>query len=327
LPYYLAIVGVPILLWELWTVIAWLADGPHQITQFRDTSSLNWYLAHGLEAITWIVALPMLVYVVRGCRRKREFLTFDMMFVLCGMSLTWTDAACNFFQPTFFASSNFINLNYMLGHMPFIVNPDAGRLPDPIFWGLGVEGGCMLALAVIAGRLISRARIRWPGISTAKLLGIMVLFAAAVELMLEIPAVAAGLWSYGAGPSLPLGHFGYAWLELLGGTGVFFIPALRVFKDDKGRSFLERGLERLRPGVRKGVTMLAMYAVMQLLWGAVGNIVLVGEPYAPKPRHMPAYTLNGMCDAPGTTGTRYGPCPGSPGYRMPGRHSLPGKSP
>jgi hypothetical protein len=67
--------------------------------------------------------------------------------------------------------------------------------------------------------------------------------------------------------------------------------------------------------------MLAMYSVFQLGGGGVANLPMLSGPYSPKWEKMPAYVVNGVCDAPGFRGTRYGPCPGSPGYRMPMRET------
>jgi hypothetical protein len=33
--------------------------------------------------------------------------------------------------------------------------------------------------------------------------------------------------------------------------------------------------------------------------------------------HAPRYLINGLCDVDTTTGTKYGPCPGSEGHRIP----------
>ena len=321
-PHYLAILGVPILVWEVWTLTAWLADGPRQITEFRDHDSLNWYLARFYEGLALAVAVPMLVYIVRGCRRARTIFTFDVMFVICGTSMFWLDQGINFFQPGVLMSSNWVNVNNPCGHMPFVVNPDCGRVPEPILLALCVEGLGMLALAVVAGRLVQWARQRQPGISTAKLLGLLVLFAVGIEIAFEIPIIASGLWTYTGGPSIPLGsQFRYALPEIIGGAAVFFIVAIRVFKDDKGRTFVERGLDGMKPRRAKLVMFLALYFVVQFLADGFGNIVALSGPYSPKWPEMPAYVVNDVCDAPGITGTRYGPCPGSPEYRMPGRQS------
>jgi hypothetical protein len=104
--------------------------------------------------------------------------------------------------------------------------------------------------------------------------------------------------------------------------------ALRIFTDDRGRTLVERGLDGVPARTRSAITMLAVYGFFQLvMWlGAIAPTWPVGLYATPMPK-LPAHIVNDICDAPGITGTRYGACPGSPGYRMPGRHSRPGRSP
>jgi hypothetical protein len=73
---------------------------------------------------------------------------------------------------------------------------------------------------------------------------------------------------------------------------------------------------------------MALYTIVQIaIWGFASMPYWVlgvhQHQWPPEPRQL----VNGMCNAPGVTGTRYGPCPGSPGFRMPVVGSLPGSSP
>jgi hypothetical protein len=75
--------------------------------------------------------------------------------------------------------------------------------------------------------------------------------------------------------------------------------------------------------------MLALYAYFQLAIWLVASMPLwfIG-PYEPqwKP-NIPPDIVNGICNVPGSTtpgtsGSRYGLCPGSPGYRIPIRQTF-----
>lgn len=113
-------------------------------------------------------------------------------------------------------------------------------------------------------------------------------------------------------------------------TRLFFrcAAALYTFRNDKGETLVERGLEGHTPRRQRTITMLALYAA-----GPVHDLgpldharhgPLVFQGGWPK---LPAHLANHLCDAPGIEGTCYGPCPGSPGFRMPVPYSLPGRSP
>ena len=154
---------------------AWLADGPRQVTEFRDRTSASWYAAHAVEAAMLVVAVALIVHLVRDVRRQGRLLTFDVMFCLCGATLWWADEALNFWVPAFLPSSNFVNMNNPLGHMPGMINPDIGRAPDPLLFTIPLESAGMLLGVWLLCWLAGRIRQRRPQISTAKLL--LVLFA------------------------------------------------------------------------------------------------------------------------------------------------------
>ena len=327
----LALIGIPFLAWEAWTVTAWLADGPHPVTTFRTTGSSSWWAARVIEGLLVVVAVAVTVHLVRDCRRTGRLLTFDVMFCLAALGTVNGDVP-NLLHPVLLYSSNWINLNAMCGHMPFVVNPDCGRAPDPIFaFGL-MTLFAYLGMAIVAGRVVSRARSRRPGISNGRLLVGVLAGGIVLDLLIEaVLVIPLRLWSWTPMPgSLSLGGgFHYPWIEALA-AGLFLglVMAVRVFRDDRGRTIVQRGLEHHTPSRRTAVTMLALYGAFQLgVWGVANLPVMTLGFYQRQWSPLPSHVVNDLCDAPGVHGTRYGPCPGSPGYRMPGRHSLPGRSP
>src|SRR5262245_38499892 len=80
----LALVAAPIMVLNAWTVIAWLADGPASVTEFRDPNSANWYVARVVEGLAVVGSILVLIHLVRGCRRAGKVLTFDVMFCVVG---------------------------------------------------------------------------------------------------------------------------------------------------------------------------------------------------------------------------------------------------
>jgi hypothetical protein len=105
------------------------------------------------------------------------------------------------------------------------------------------------------------------------------------------------------------------------------LAALRFFRDDRGRTVLERGAAHIQPRLRAPATVLALVAVTNTAFFAAGVVEMAVGLYAAPYKKMPAHLVNGLCDAPGVTGTRYGACPGSPGYRIPLRGDLEGRRP
>ncbi|MDT7558746.1 MAG: hypothetical protein QOI68_3216, partial [Pseudonocardiales bacterium] len=69
---YLALAGVALAVLEVWTWVSWLASGPRQITQWRDTGDPSWYAARIYEGLMVFCVVGVSVAVVRGCRRERR---------------------------------------------------------------------------------------------------------------------------------------------------------------------------------------------------------------------------------------------------------------
>jgi Spirocyclase AveC-like len=101
-----------------------------------------------------------------------------------------------------------------------------------------------------------------------------------------------------------------------GGLGVGSLAALKHFKDDRGYTFVERGVERLGLSVARQ-TLLRFLAIFGFFHAAF--LLLYGVPNQwlathsdPFPQGYPSYLLNGMC----VYGANGDQCPG-PGVLMP----------
>jgi hypothetical protein len=319
----LAVFGGLIAVYELVTWGRWLAAGPRQLTEYRDTAAAAWTAARVYEAIILVVAVALLVKVVRECRARRR-LTIDAQLLIGGVAALFWDPFGNFVQPAFFYSSDWLNLNSWTGFAPLVVNPDASRMPEPVFIMLVYPFG-LLAFAMITNAVMRFTQRRRPDWSGARVLAAGSLVAFACGMALEAPMFLLHLWSLpGAPRELSLfddGHR-YAAVEFLT-TGMVFAgwAALRHFKDDEGRAITERGVGRTGSVLATVAWCSSLLLILQLI---VNVFAFRADPY---PASFPRHLTNGMCDVGPTTDTRYGPCPGSPGFRLPTPGSLPGKAP
>ena len=327
--HWLALAGAVCLLWGGWTIVAWIAAGPHQVTQFRDHGDPSWIAARLYEAAALIMSAVVLTLVVRGCRRQNR-LTWDAQLCIAGLGVYWVDPLPNFYQPIVMYSSQWFNVTNWCSQTPFVVNTDCGRMPEAVAFLWPVYTFGLLAAAMLGGWVLRRVTARNPAVSFAKLVWISAALGAAIDMAMEIPIIRIGLWRYAAFPdalSIFGGEFRYPMFEALVAI-VFFAPVfmIRHCKDDRGRTVFERGLDHLSPARRTGLSLLATIGLVQILV-IVGCLLLIPlAPYTgPFPRY-PAHLVNGLCDNGEFTNTRYGPCPGSPGYKAPVRH-LPGEKP
>jgi hypothetical protein len=140
----LAVAALPLLGYEAWTIAGWLADGPSQITAYRDHGSTSWYAARVVEVIVVASVGFWLIRIVRE-RRRTGRLGTDGLLITGMFSAAFWDPIYNWLHPAWLYSSNFLNVNDWFGHAPFVPNPDAGRLPWPVvivlvgypLWGVG----------------------------------------------------------------------------------------------------------------------------------------------------------------------------------------------
>jgi hypothetical protein len=328
--HYLALAGALLSAYITWTITAWLLDGPEPVTAYRDTDSVPWYAARIYELAVVVLAVVLTTKVVRQCRREGR-LVLDALIIIGGALTYFWDPIPNWIKPNFMYSSNWVNLADWTGHAPGIVNPDAGRMPEPVLFIWLTYAFGLLFFAMILNALMRAARRRWPGIRPAGLVGICILGAFGLDLSLEGPMFLLHLWGLPGAPS-EFALFGstsrFPWAEIIPVTLVFTgFACLRFFRNDKGEALTERGLAGASPRQRAAVSVLATIAVCNSFLLGLGVIQIAAgffaDPYPDYPIHM----VNDLCDTPGVEGTRYGPCPGSPGFHAPGRGSLPGSKP
>lgn len=333
-PQYLALLALPVLALEAYTIASWLLDGPHMVTEYRDGSrTTTWWAARAFEGGAILVSAAVIVQLVKGCRRAGRLLTFDVMICLAGATLFWVDAGLNVFQPFIVISAEWVNVNNVCGHIPGVVNPDCGRVPDPILFLWLMETFCTLGAVMVFEAIGRRVTRRWPGLSPARVFVVLTGLGMVLVLLEPLAIIATGLWGYPGSPlSLPIGDLGlrYPAPELLAFALYFAVmAALRFFKNDQGHTLLERGLERYSPRVRGAITLLAVYTVFQFAAWGPGTAALFPLAFHQQEwDELPAHLNAGVCDQPSVGRTRYGPCPGTPGWRMPMQESgLPGRSP
>ena len=315
LPHYLAGLGILSVVWGAVTVIPWLLDGPEPVTGYARSGSGSWYAARIYEAVALLLSAGVATVVIRQCRRERR-LTFDAKFCIAWFLMFWVDPVINMVAPIWMYSSNWVNLSAWCGHMPLVLNADCGRIPEPVLfmWPLYTFG--FLAFVMIANAGMRAAKRRWPHLSTAKLVGLAAIGGMLLDLALELPMYHLHLWGFPGAPgelALMGGTNRYPLVQVVFGALVFSPCALlRYCKNDRGETVTERGLETLSPRGRAVVSTMATHGLVFIIAMVVtiGSVAygMYSDPY---PR-MPAHLVNGMCDAPGITGTAYGACPGSP---------------
>jgi hypothetical protein len=309
----LAVCGAVVAVYELITWGRWLAAGPVQITRYRGTAQAAWTVARCYEVGVLAVAIALAVKVARECRAQRR-LTLDAHLLVGGVAALFFDPLGNFVAPSFFYNSDWLNLNSWTGFAPGVINPDASRMPEPVFIMLVYPFG-LLAFAMATNAVMRAASRRWPRLAGRHVLALGSAVAVLMGMALEAPMFLLHLWALpGAPTALALfdNAHRYPAVEYLT-TGMVFAgwAWVRHFHDDAGRAFTERGV-----GPMGAVLAMVGWCASLLILLQV-TVIFFSIHTAPYPLGYPRDLVNGMCNVGATQHTRYGPCPGSPGFRLP----------
>lgn len=329
-PHYLAAAGIVFVVYQMIGWVGWLADGPVQMNRFRDPDSISWYVCRFYEAVAILSTVAIGWYLWRQCRREGTLLTFDVMFCIACFSLYWQDPLANFFQPLFEWSQNWVNLNDWLAYLPFSPNPDAGRAAEPIiFDGLNYLSG-WLGFAMILNIAMAWWERRFPAAKKVQLVALAFVIGAIIDIVLEAPMYYFDTWQFPGSPDVGIwadtGHKFPAYEFISGAIMFSLVASVRYFRDEEGLRIVERGLQRYTNGVKKFFVLASMIGLFNIVYLLDNSVYWFLGIYSGPYKEMPAHIIGGHCDAPGVTGTRYGRCPGSPGYRIPLEGSLPGSA-
>jgi Spirocyclase AveC-like len=322
---YAATVGVLLLAFELAVLGRWVLGshftttptGPDQI------SSATQALYTTLQIVVTALLAPCLwFWVIRPWRREGR-LTTNGMFALSGGLLFFWDMVMNYTSVTLFYNSNLVNFGaWANGSWPGWTSPHGNLLPEPVF--IVMPAYTTLVFVQVIGVLwvLRRVLTRWPRLGAFGQAVTIIVGLTITDTIVEGSVLRTGLYAYPGGiRSLTLfaGHtYQVPMTEtfFFGGLGLGSIAMLMHFRDDHGRTIVERGLDRINVGARR--TQLIKFCA---IFGAVhlAFLVLYAVPCQwlathsdPFPRGYKSYMVNGMC----ASGASHRLCPG-PGIPMP----------
>jgi hypothetical protein len=276
--------------------------------------------------VQWIAmslgAIVFSLIVIRPWIREGRMTTTGMLYV-CWLTLFFQDPMMNYTSATVLYNSYMVNLGtWTLGSMPGWTSPNGNNLPEPLL--LIVVGytiiGYSLCFPVLA--LLNKAKERWPSIGKFRLalLGIALLMA--LDTLFECLLLRTGVYAYPGGIraiTLFAGQtYQFPMTEGLcyGGLTTGATLVLLLYRDDRGQTFVERGLDKLRVSAvaRQGVKFLALFAYVHVCMFLVFTVPMqwLATHSDPFPAGYPSYMINGLC----AYGPRQDQCPG-PGVMMP----------
>ena len=264
------------------------------------------------EGASIIAGLLFIWYCLIRPWRRTGSITFDGMLVIAFFLMWWQDPMTNFIAPTWWYNGYLFNMSSWANFIPFWSSPNHQNFVEPIF----LMGFCYVWFFVgptIFGSYILRSmRAKYTNLSMLQIFVIMFLSVALFDAIIEIYFIRTGAGAYpGVIHSLSLwGGTPYQWPLYEGfimGWTLMTFAALRYYRDDKGNSFAERGVEKLAISkkAKTSVRLLSIIGITHTIY-----LVLYFLPWNLFAMHidthtpMPSYMRHEICG----TGTEYA-CP------------------
>lgn len=238
-----------------------------------------------VELVLWqVFSIPVALYllyrfVVKPYRRDKT-VGVDGVLLIAFASLWFQDPLSSAGNHWFVYNTAMVNFGSWANDTPWFnaFGQPGAMTSEPILFTPAAYVYIMILAAVLGCWFMRKAKDRWPGISSFQLVAIcfvgMCIFDIVLEGLIWLPL---GVFEYPGGhwAIFPDSYHKYPLNETFTIGAVFTgIACLRFFRDDRGYTFAERGIDKLRlsPGKMLVVRGLAVTAVVQVIMFAGYNV-------------------------------------------------------
>jgi hypothetical protein len=309
-----AMVGALFLAFEIYVLASWVIGPDFKRVPVGVSAPPGWmkvvmngWTVGGLLAVVFFAYW----FVVRPKRRDGRLSTDSLLCI--GFALIWwQDPLLNYSGNWFTYNSYLFNMGSWTNQVPGWLAPGSpGHLvAEPLLWTPAVYVYAAFGVSVLAGGVMRRAKARWPQLGTVGLIAICWLFIVTIDIVLEgLIWMPLGFYTYAGGHSLlnPSHYYKFPVEEALffGSTWTAW-ACLRFFKNDKGQTLVERGVDSVRASSRQKTLLrfLALFGGINVIFMVIFNVPVqwVGTHSATWPTDIQkrSYLLDGLCGQ-GTT--------------------------
>lgn len=321
----------PIMIWAtfgaLWAAVliyiiaAWILQG-HAVTTPAGPDKAPTWMEITVKVYEYALNpaffLAFLYFCLIRPWRREGHITLDGIFCLVFLTLYVQDPWLNYAQSWASYNALFHNWGAWTSDVPGALSSTAHLMPEPVLWAGTAYAYLMYLGVVLCCAVMRKAKAHWPRLGTLGLMGVGLGFCLVFDFIVEpITFLRLGFWSYpGAIKGLTLYYGHYYQFPVYEGVFVSVLWAgwsfLRFFQNDKGQTFVERGVDTLKvtPRQKTWVRFFAIFAGCHALFLFAYNVpvalfALHSDPF-PKDYEHRSYLTDGYCG----TGTQYA-CPGN----------------
>jgi hypothetical protein len=323
-----AVIGGALLVFQLYVWIRWMT-GPYferVPAGVSDPPTLMKVILTTWTAVI-VVGLPVSIYyfIVRPWRRERRITLDGMLLVSCGL-IFFQDPLLNYFNTWSTYNTWMWNRGSWVLDIPgWQSYGQPGRMmAEPLLMNAPGYSFGVLLCTILGCWVMRKVKSRWPSISNLRLIAVVAVWGFFFDFVIEgLFLMPMGLFTYpGAIKSLSLNAGTYYQWPVYEGVMWGGVQAglccLRFFTDDRGRTLVERGLERVQGGfVKQQLTrFLAIFAACSALFFVFYNLpvqwfAMHAESW-PQDLLKRSYFMMGIC---GDGTDRLCPDPALPMYR------------
>jgi hypothetical protein len=303
--------GALILAFEAFVIVKWVT-GPYFTTVHVGPSDVPTWMEIALRSmeigffVLWFWCLWR--FVITPYRRDGQLSTEGLLCLALFAFAWFQDPLANYGGAVFTYNADLINVGSWLNEVPGAVTPGAAgaQLPEPL-WTASIYPGVIFVATLMAVWFMRKVKARFPRITNLELIGVTFVFMFLFDVILEgFVLMPLGAYTYAGAPdwiSINDSHYyKYTLVEGMGFGAVWTCwAALLYFKDDKGNTLVERGIERTKASAPQKAVLrfLAIGAFV-----TVTMIACVNIPFFWQASHMstyPAdvqkrsYLTDGMC--------------------------------
>lgn len=269
---------------------------------------------HAVEIGMGIVWLTLIwTQIIKPYRKTGAPKTLGLLGIGFFVAIFW-DPSMNWIQQGCVYNSFLFNRGFLSAYIPGWMSPRGDLLPEPLLAWAGGYPGFLIWMALSGVALMRLCKAKFPNISNAKLMVVGMFGSMLFDGVLETCLIRlTGIYAY-PGSIRSLSLFAGHWYQFpiyeatCFGGWVGLCGILLYFKDDKGLTWVERGVEKLdmcknsnfRKALVRAVAVIGFCSVAEVIFYVLPMPLLTANA-DPFPEDTPAFfTTGSRMIGPGT---------------------------